>query len=199
MRISVSCVMVALVFSACSGPSEPDRGNDGPAPNAAPDAPAEDMMANIDMQLWPLDEVPQAGQKPLLTIKASRFFPSAASDDEWRFEDAVAWAPAQREGQADIHFEANSGLFHEGKWARLEGEVKAWMNDMTIELEDIVWEIGDESSTDQPGGRAYSDHPITIESPTQQLEATSLKLDPKTSEFELTDVSGEIHFGGMTP
>lgn len=188
------------VLAACSGgtgttPESNGNAGETPVPEPAP----EDVMENIEMHLWPAHAAPRQGQKPLLSIRASRFTGSAGGldgGDEWTFEGADAIAPAQEEGETEIRFEAARGVFREEQHATLEGGVTAYVNDMTIDLENFIWEIGGESG-EGPGSRAYSNQPLTINSPTQHLEASSIRLDPATSSFELTDVTGEIHFGGI--
>lgn len=156
-------------------------------------------MENIEMHLWPANAAPRQGQKPLLSIRARRFMGAVGGDDEWSFEDAEAVAPAQEGDHTTISFKAARGTFEEDKRAVLQGGVTAYANDMVITLDDITWEISDVSGESAGGGRAYSNNPIRIDSPTQQLEASSLTLDPETATFELKDVSGEIHFGGIAP
>jgi hypothetical protein len=199
MKPYALALSLTLWLAACSGDSVPPvDGPDVVGDAEAPELP-EDVMENIEMHLWPANAAPRQGQKPLLSIRASSVTGSAAEGGEWAFRDAIAVAPAQEAGQAEIRFKAARGSFDEGRGAVLEDSVTAYMNDMTIQLQDIIWELGTDAGADAKGGQAYSNHPLTIDSPTQKLEASSLRLDPETSNFELTDVSGEIHFGGMTP
>lgn len=191
--------VVPLVLTACtqSAPDGPAPDETALSPTSA--APPEDVMENIEMSLWPPSDTVQQNQKPVLSIRASRFTGSVGSDSEWSFEEAVAVAPAQDEAHVDIRFEAAHGVFHEDQRATLQGGVTAEMNDMTIHLEDITWEIASEGGEENPAGRAYSTNPVRIDSPTQNLEATSMTLNPETAIIELTDVVGEFFLGEQQP
>ena len=197
MKGAALTIIAVLLLSACNGTptAEVPRQNDT---NLAPsDGPPEDVMENIEMHLWQKSSAPRQGQKPLLSISARLFRGSVGSGDEWSFEGAEAFAPAQDEQGSDIEFMADSGVYVEDKRATLLGNVQANLNDMTIHLEDITWEIQPASGDTMGGGMAYTNQPVRIDSPTQQLNATSMTIDPATSAFTLKDVTGEIYFGGV--
>lgn len=193
----ITALPLALVACSPSAPNGSDPVDTTPSPTSEPLP--EDVMENIEMSLWPPSDSAQQNQKPVLSIRASRFTGSVDSDSEWSFEEAVAVAPAQDDEHVDIRFEAAHGVFHEDQRATLQGGVTAEMNDMTIHLEDITWEIASETGEENPAGRAYSTNPVRIESPTQKLEATSMTLNPETAIIELTDVVGEFFLGGQQP
>ncbi len=197
MKYFILSIGLLSILAGCTAEPMPGATPESEeSPPSAGDVP-EDVMENIRMDLWPSNEAPRQGQKPVLSISARRFMGSVGSGNEWSFEDAQAEAPAQDDEHTAIRFEAARGVFREDERAVLEGGVTAYLNDMIIHLEDIVWEINVANGATSSGGRAYSDHPVHIESPTQQLDASSLTIDPATATFELTDVSGEIHFGGI--
>jgi len=197
VKYCILLTALTLLLAACfgeSGTGAPPVDSDAmPDPGAAP----EDVMENIEMDLWPTNAVPQQGSKPLLSIRARRFAGSVGSDNEWSFEDAEAVAPAQDDQQTTIRFKAARGVFREEERATLEGGVTAYLDGMTIHLDDFTWEIGAQVGDAPQQGRAYTDNPLRIDSPTQQLEASSMTMNPETAIFELRDVSGEIHFGGI--
>jgi hypothetical protein len=188
-------IALSVILVACTGEAPSDASQEkSPAPSPT-NAPPEDVMENIEMSLWPANAVPRQGQKPLLSIEAARFMGSVGSGKEWTFEDAKAVAPAQDEDGTTISFEAAHGVLLEGKQAVLQGGVTAHLDDMTIYLEDITWEISVKNGEAAQGGIAYSNNPIRIDSPTQKLEASSMTLNPETAIIELLDVSGDFYFG----
>ena len=196
MKRWILLILVSMCLAACSGAPLPDTSQED-LPVASPtNAPPEDVMENIEMSLWPANAAPRQGQKPVLSIRARRFMGSVGSGGEWTFEDAEAVAPAQDEKHASIRFKAARGVFLEDQRAVLQGGVTAYINDMTIHLEDITWEIGAGNGETPKSGTAYSNNPIRIDSPTQKLDASSMTLNPETAIIELPDVSGEFYFGG---
>ncbi|MCF6285295.1 MAG: hypothetical protein L3K26_08905 [Candidatus Hydrogenedentes bacterium] len=192
-------IVFSVLLAACSGEAPSGAPQEAPPASSPTHAPLENVMENIEMSLWPSDTAPQQGQKPLLSIEAKRFVGSLGSAKEWTFEGAKAVAYAQEEGDTDIHFKAAHGTFIEGKRAVLKGDddndVTAQLDDMTIYLKDITWEISAKNGEDAQGGMAYSNNPIRIDSPTQKLEAASMTLNPETAIIELVDVSGNFYFG----
>lgn len=198
-RGALLIAVLPLALAACTESArETAPTNDSTVSPTSENIP-EDVMENIEMSLWPSGDSAQQSQKPVLSISASRFTGSIGSDSEWAFEDAVAIAPAQDAEHVDIRFEAAHGVFREDQRASLQGGVTAYMNDMTIYLEDITWEIASDDTEGHPAGRAYSTNPLRIDSPTQKLEATSMTLNPETAIIELTDVVGEFFLGEQQP
>ena len=197
MKRAALTIVAVLVFSGCNGTPTSEVAPQNNENRSQSDGLSEDVMENIEMHLWPTSSAPRQGQKPLLSISARLFRGSVGSGNEWSFEDAQALAPAQDEQGSDIEFKANSGVYVEDKWATLQGGVTANLNDMTIYLKDITWEIRPASGDTMGGGMAYTNHAVRIDSPTQQLNATSMTIDPATSAFTLKDVAGEIYFGGV--
>lgn len=160
-------------------------------------------MEDIELHLWPSTESTGQDVKPLLSIRAQRVVGAAdetgGTTGEMAFEGAIADVPAQEEGDPRIHFEAARGIYLDDQRAVLQGGVTAEIDTMTIALEDITWEIFPEADADGNTSMAYSDNPMKITSPTQNLEAARLRLYPDTEVLELYEVSGEITFMGVQP
>jgi hypothetical protein len=193
MKNILLAIALLTTFIGCSGEAPNVSDVESATNRATPDAPVGDVMENIEMNLWPENTVPQPGERPILWIRAERFEGDLGSGGALSFEGAEAIAPAQEEGQVDLRFVAARGQFQEGKRATLEGGVTAHLDGMTIHMEAITWEIPEGENS----GVAYSKQPVRIESPTQQLTASSMTLDPATAAITLTDVDGEIRFGGI--
>ncbi|MBX3180893.1 MAG: hypothetical protein KF886_26395 [Candidatus Hydrogenedentes bacterium] len=192
-------LMLAVLAAGC-GESAPDApATPDAAEQAAPGdaAPPEDVMENVSMDLWPSTDTPGEDVKPLLSIRAERVTGMRGDMNTLSFEGAEAVAPASAPGAAPYKFKAASGAFVEGERAVLSGGVTAEVDDMIIELEEITWAIlpGAEGG----GGHAWSDRPLRITSPTQKLEAASLRLNVLAQTIELREVTGEITFEGTTP
>jgi hypothetical protein len=196
-------MLLAVLAAGCGGaPPAPEAPPETPA---APEAPPEDVMENVQLELWPSTDTPGQDVKPLLLIRAARVTGSGGETKSLSFEGAEATVPAAAPGATELQFTAQHGAFEEGVRAVLDQGVVARVNDMIIELESITWEVagaGGEAGAEAGGGGggiAYSDRPLKITSPTQRLEAASLRLDVATETIELRQVTGEITFSGETP
>lgn len=205
MKYVIAVLLPALMAAGCGGGTPPEP---SPAPAdaagqvAPPEAVPEDTMdmTNIEMHLWPSGDAPGQGVKPLLSIRAQRVTGSMdGGGAEMAFEGAQAVVPPQTPEDSQIHFEATRGTFQENQRAVLKDGVKAQIDTMSITLEDITWEMVPEAGSEHKAGMAFSDKPLKITSPTQNLEAARLRLYPDTKTMELYDVTGVITFTGEKP
>lgn len=199
----LALLIVLTAVAGCGNDSAVEPPEPVPAPADGAGAAPENVMEDIELHLWPSTEAPGQDVKPLLSIRAQRV--TGAADDtgetsgEMAFEGAVADVPAQDADDPRIHFEAARGVYLDDQRAVLQGGVTAEIDTMTITLEDITWEIFPEAREDGNTSMAFSDNPLKISSPTQNLEAARLRLYPDTEVLELYEVSGEITFMGVQP
>lgn len=156
-------------------------------------------MKDIKWELWPPAESPGKDVKPLLSIRAERVTDAGGDAGNLAFEGAQADVPARNAGESTIHIDAVRGVYRKGRGAMLKDGVTAHIDDMVITLEEITWEILPEADENGNTSVAFSDKPLKIASPTQNLEASRLRLYPDTNELELYDVKGEISFMGEQP
>ena len=202
MKFWTAVLIPVAMVAGCGGgtPAVPPPA-DPVAESAPAEAPSDTMdMTNIEMHLWPTGDAPGQDVKPLLSIRAQRVTGSMEGGGaEMSFEGAQAIVPPRTPEDAPIRFEAARGTFQENKRALLKDGVKAQVGDMSIALEDITWEMVPEEGTDHKAGMAFSDKPLKITSPTQNLEAARLRLYPDTNTMELYDVTGVITFSGAKP
>ena len=203
MKYVIAVLLPALMLAGCGGGAPPTPPPAEPAAEAAPpEAVPDDTMdmTNIEMHLWPSGDAPGQGVKPLLSIRARRVTGSMEGGGaEMAFEGAQAVVPPQTPEDPQIHFEATRGTFQENRRAVLSGGVKAQIGDMSVSLEEITWEIAPREGEEGGTGMAFSDKPLTISSPTQNLEAARLRLYPDTNAMELYEVTGVITFAGEKP
>ncbi len=202
MKYWIVVVFPALTLAACGGGAPPTAPAPQTGAEAAPAGTPDNAMdmTNIEMHLWPSSEAPGQDEKPLLSIRAQRVTGNMdGSGAELSFEGAQAVVPQQKPEDSQIHFEAASGTFQENQRAVLKGGVKAQIDDMAIALEEITWEIAPKDGEEGGSGMAFSDKPLKITSPTQNLEAARLRLYPDTQSMELYDVTGVITFSGEQP
>lgn len=197
MTRTLTALALAVFAAGCGGvpPAPTEDGTAAPDSTDTVAAPA-DVMENVKLELWPSPDTPGQDVKPLLLIRAARVTGSGGDTKSLSFEGAEATVPATEPGATSLQFDANHGTFQEGVRALLDQGVVAHVNDMTIELEEITWEV---ASGEGNSGLAFSDHPLKITSPTQNLEAASMRLDMTTQTIELRQVTGEISFTGDAP
>lgn len=202
MKYWIALVSPAVVLAGCGGGSPATPPPASPEAETAPAATPDNAMdmTNIEMHLWRSSDAPGQDQKPLLSIRAARVTGNMdESGAELSFEGAQAVRPQQKPEDSQIHFEAARGTFLENQRAVLKDGVKAQIDDMAITLEEITWEIAPEGGAEGGTGMAFSDKPLKIMSPTQNLEAARLRLYPDTNTMELYDVTGVITFTGEKP
>lgn len=195
----IMLVLLLILGAGCGGgdPAPPPEEAPGvPAPAPAP--PPQDVMEGVSLDLFPDPDTTQQNVKPLLSIQAARVTRSGEDTNTLTFEGAEAVVPSQTPGAREIRFSAARGVFVEGVRAELSGGVTARINEMTITLEDIIWEILPEEG-DAGGSVARSDNKLQITSPTQNLVADSLRLDTAAETIELQNVVGEFTFIGEAP
>lgn len=200
MRFATVLFVLAAAMAGCTGGTPPAAPPVEQAAVPAPAAAPEDVMEGVEMHLFePSDDAPKQDEKPLLSIRADRVSGSMSGDAaELSFEGAKAVAQ-QKADKPPIYFEAARGRFQEKKRAVLEGGVRATIDDMTITLEEITWEVHAPEGTEGETGMAFSDKPLNISSPTQELEAARLRLYPDTQVMELYEVTGVINFKEIAP
>lgn len=202
MKYWIALVSPAVMLAGCGGGSPATPPPASPEAETAPAATPDNAMdmTNIEMHLWRSSDAPGQDQKPLLSIRAARVTGNMdESGAELSFEGAQAVRPQQNPEDSQIHFEAARGTFLENQRAVLKDGVKAQIDDMAITLEEITWEIAPEGGAEGGTGMAFSDKPLKIMSPTQNLEAARLRLYPDTNTMELYDVTGVITFTGEKP
>lgn len=202
MKYWIAPILPVLALAGCGGGSPATPPPASPAGESAPVATPDNTMdmTNIEMHLWRSSDAPGQDQKPLLSIRAARVTGNMdGSGAELSFEGAQAVRPQQKPEDSQIHFEAARGTFQENQRAVLKDGVKAQIDDMTITLEEITWEIAPEDGAEGDTGMAFSDKPLKITSPTQNLEAARLRLYPDTNTMELYEVTGVITFTGEKP
>lgn len=203
MKWRAIILSLAVMASGCGGNGAgPESEAAVPSPTATVEpstgSPAN-VMEDMEWHLFPDPDTPAEGEKPILSIWAERVTGMGDDSTALAIEDVEAVVPAQAPDDREIHFSAARGVYEEGKGARLEGGVVATIDDMTIELEAISWEIAPDQAGAPVGGLAASDAPLKITSPTQSLEASSLRLFSESKTLELRGVTGEITFSGETP
>ncbi len=187
MRRSGLALLLLVLLGCGKGlpakPSSPAEAAPAGAPAISPDAAASSMeVKGVELRLY--DNHPSAGEerKPTFWVHADA---CALQDDNlWSFDKARAIIYGRDQNQEPIRIEAARGRFQESKMAYLEGGIEAWIGAMRLHLQDIEWNNDEDV--------ARSDNPLTIASPRLYLEASSVRLLPKTREMTLTHVSGLI-------
>ncbi len=185
-------MLLGLALAGCTQPSAPTT--PVPVTPGAPGAvPLEETgqteVRDIDFYLHRTDPTAGMAQKPTIWVHAREA--SMADESTYAFKHAHAVIYGKDETQEVITIDAQEGRFEEGKSAFLNGQVKAVVGAMTIELSDIQWQNPDK---DKPG-EARSDNPVKVTDPQLELQAGSVRLYPDRKEFELTGVTGLVRFG----
>lgn len=130
-------------------------------------------------------------QKPMVSIEAAEFSLGTGETASYTFKNVKAILHLS-DGK-DIIFEAAEGSFVEDVKAYLKGGVRARVNEMKIELEDIELSA---PRTDAPG-IAFSDHPVLLAGPGIEIHAAGLRLYPEEKKLELNNGSGYFEFGRL--
>jgi hypothetical protein len=187
-RIAALAGLCFVFLAAGCGPGTPPP----QAPPPANEAPAVEglTMQGIDLYLHDASPTPGAPRKPTFWVHAEQF--SMLENGVWRFEQARAVVYGDDAQEEAITLEAERGRFEADRGALLEGGVKAFVQDMRMDLSDIEW-INPQNEDEE--GVARSDQPLLVDSPSMQLKAGSLRLYPEQKQFVLTEVSGQVRFG----
>jgi hypothetical protein len=183
---AISSVIAVLVLAGCGNGYAP------PAPPAAPTAPVEpdDAMTMSGVDLYHHDPRPTGGvaRKPTFWLHANTF--SMLGETTWSVENARAVIYEADTGAEQMVLEARRGQFEQDKSATLNDDVTVRAGAMVMKMSNIVWH---NRGQDTPS-EIVSESPLTLDDPAVQLQASSLHLYPDTHEFELTDVTGVVHF-----
>lgn len=129
-------------------------------------------MKGADFYLYDKRAVTGGAQKPMVSIKADEFSLGTGDTASYSFKNVKATLHLP-DGK-DIIFEAAEGSFVEDVKAFLKGGVRAQVNEMTLELEDIELSA---PRVDTPG-IAFSDHPVVLKGPGIEITAAGLRLYP---------------------
>jgi len=176
-------------------------GCSSPAPSPAPEPQeaatqsqepekSESMtMQGIDLYMHRPGIGQENSQKPELWVRAESL--TIGEGNTYHFENARAVLYGQEEAE-EVVIEAKRGSFEQDARALLEGDVTLTAGTLHMVLSDIQWVRPEDGTT----GVAVSDRPVVIDDPELQLKALSLRLYPDSQQFELSNVSGMVRFGG---
>ena len=197
------CIMLPLVLAAaagCSKPAAPPAQQETPAPEA-PKSPADPyaqpdnalQMSGIDLYMHRSRQMEGVAQKPEFWVHAASF--TMQGQNAYAFQNARAVVYSGEAGREDVTIDAKRGTFEQDRRAVLQDDVRAKAGEMNLRMGDITWEKPEDGSP----GVAKSDNHVSLDSPTLQLEAASLRLYPDSKLFELTGATGTVRFGKEQP
>lgn len=193
-------MMLPLVLAALSGCSKqaatPPPTEQAPAPEA-PKAPADPyaqpdnalQMSEINLYMHRSRQMEGVAQKPEFWVHATSF--TMQGQNAYAFQNARAVVYSGEEGREDVVIDARRGTFEQDRRAVLQDDVQVKAGTLQLNMGDITWEKPEDGSP----GVARSDSHVTINDPSLQLEAASLRLYPDSKLFELTEVTGTVRFG----
>ena len=191
--------LALAVLAGCSKPASP------PAPEAppanAPKAPADPyaqpdnalQMSEINLYMHRSKQMEGVAQKPEFWVHATAF--TMQGQNAYAFQNARAVVYSEQEGHEDVIIDAKRGTFEQDRRAVLQDDVHVKAGTLQIILRDITWEKPEDGSP----GVAHSDNHVSINDPSLQLEAGSLRLYPDSKLFELTGATGTVRFGKDLP
>jgi hypothetical protein len=193
------CLLLPVVLAAlagCSNPSAPPAATETPAANA-PAAAADPyaqpdsalQMSEINLYMHRSKQMEGVAQKPEFWVHATSF--TMQGQNAYAFQNARAVVYSDQEGREDVVIDAKRGTFEQDRRAVLQDDVKVKAGMLLLGLSDITWEKPEDGGP----GVARSDNRVTINDPSLQLEAASLRLYPDSKLFELTEVTGTVRFG----
>lgn len=190
----------ALLPLGCEAPPDMEEtleSQDGTPDDGADDSskPREDAISMSGIQLYLHDTAPTGGQarKPRFMVEAARS--SMESDNSWSFEEARAVLFNAETEEEDIVFHAGEGSFVENQEAYLGGGVEALAGHVNIQLQDIIYEqLETENEV-----VAYTENPVSIESPALELDAERMQIHAATRTMTFQEVSGWISFNSLNP
>ena len=195
MILLCSCVMCCLI--SCDAPPDLDEiaelQENGDPPDTSPRR--TDVISMTGIRLYLHDTAPTAGRarKPRFMVEADTS--SMESDNSWSFEEARAVLYNAETEEEDIVFQAGEGRFIENREAYLGGGVEADAGSVTIRMTDIVYENLETAE----GIVAYTEHPVSIDSPDLELDAAKMQIHTDSRTMEFQQVSGWIRFGSLNP
>lgn len=192
------CTITLLfgVLLGCGGPEAPNTPVETAPETAVETAetePASEAITMNGINLYLHDARPTAGltQKPTFWVHADFF--TVLDDQVWSFEQARAVVYGQNTQEEAIALEAARGRFEEDRGAMLEGSVTARVGDMLMQMSDIAY-VNPKAEGEE--GLAHTENPLSVQSPTLDLKASSLRLLPESRKFVLTNVVGTLRFEG---
>jgi hypothetical protein len=188
--------LVLAAVAGCSRPAAPPAAPETPAPNA-PQAAADPyaqpdsalQMSEINLYMHRSKQMEGVAQKPEFWVHATAF--TMQGQNAYAFQNARAVVYSDEEGREDVVIDAMRGTFEQDRRAVLQDDVRVKAGTLLLNLSDITWEKPEDGSP----GVARSDNHVTINDPSLQLEAASLRLYPDSKLFELTAVTGTVRFG----
>ena len=195
------CLMLPAVLAVVAGCSRPT-----PAP-APPETPAQEaqkstadtdayaqpdnalQMSGIDLYMHRSRQVEGVAQKPEFWVHAEAF--TMQGQNAYAFQNARAVVYSEEAGHEDVSIDARRGTFEQDRRAVLQDDVQVKAGELHMRGGDITWEKPEDGSP----GVAKSDNHVSVDSPSLQLEAASLRLYPDSKLFELTAATGTVRFG----
>ncbi len=182
---------------ACDAPPEMEEALEAElgTEETAATGPRDDAISMTGIRLYLHDTAPTAGQarKPRFMVEADTS--SMESDDSWSFSEARAVLYNPDTEEEDIVFQAGEGRFIENREAYLGGGVAAVAGNVTIQLDDIICE----NLESEDGMVAYTEHPVSIDSPALELDAATMQIHAAHRTMEFQDVRGWISFTNLNP
>lgn len=175
--------------AACESGLAPVAPDTQPGAQRAEQSPDRMTMEGINLYLHDAAPTPGAASRPTFSVHAEQF--SLLDNAVWSFEHARAVIYGEQPGGGEITLEAARGRFEEDRGALLEGGVKAYVDELLMELADIEW-VNPQRADEE--GVARSGNPVRVTGPSLNLSASSLRLYPERKVFFLTDVSGLVRF-----
>lgn len=139
-------------------------------------------------EMWMYEEMSASatGQKPTFFVQAATADGNAS--DGWQL--ASPEATIYGEDSEDVTLIAQSGSFdNDSETASLAGDVQATIGTMAVQLEEIFW--------DNKNRLAYSDAAVTLKGDQADLDAQSIRIQPKFGTIELENVTGTFELGEM--
>ncbi len=198
--MNLSRVMLPMVLIAVAGCSKPAT-----TPTPAPEQPASDtakapadpytqpdnalQMSEIDLYMHRTRQMEGVAQKPEFWVHATSF--TMQGQNAYAFQNARAVVYSEEAGHEDVVIDAKRGTFEQDRRAVLQDDVRIKAGTLLLSLNDITWEKPEDGSP----GVAHSDNHVTVNDPSLQLEAGSLRLYPDSKLFELTGATGTVRFG----
>jgi hypothetical protein len=192
--------MVLAVVTGCSKPAATPPPQETPAAEAqkaAADVYAQPdnalQMSEIDLYMHRSKQMEGVAQKPEFWVHATSF--TMQGQNAYAFQNARAVVYSETEGHEDVAINAKRGTFEQDRRAVLQDDVQVKAGELQLRMGDITWEKPEDGSP----GVAKSDNHVSLNSPTLQLEAASLRLYPDSKQFDLTAATGTVRFGKDLP
>lgn len=179
------------VLLGCSSPAPPPvaEPQEASTQSQEPEKSEAMTMQGIDLYMHRPGAGEENSQKPELWVRAESL--TIGEGNTYHFANARAVIYSREEAE-EVVIEAKRGSFEQDARAVLEGDVTLTAGTLRMVLSDIQW-VRPEDGT---AGVAVSDRPVVIDDPDLQLKALSLRLYPDSQQFELSNVSGMVRFGG---